>query len=147
MLQNVKLFLKQTVELKSLSKHNLCSFQRSFNSPLNFFYRPLGQVLNNNWWLYTFHFHSCRSCPWANRQKIVNGVEIVKNETCVTMQHFLLFMFNVKPRTYVAERNRLYIGTCRYRVVSVQGLSFKLCIQNKVQSKLYVEYLRYLQST
>ena len=38
----------------------------------------------------------------------MNGVGIVKNETCVTMQHFLLFMFNVKPRTYVVERNRLY---------------------------------------
>ena len=37
-----------------------------------------------------------------------NGVGIVRNETCVTMQHFLLFMFNVKPRTYVVERNRLY---------------------------------------
>ena len=61
----------------------------------------------------------------------MNGVGIVKNETCVTMQHFLLFMFNVKPRTYVVERNRLYIRTCRILTVeeTVQDLKFRLGIE------------------
>ena len=62
----------------------------------------------------------------------MNGVGIVMNETCATMQHFLLFMFNVKPRTYVVERNRLYtyIQVGIGRLLSAKDLDLRLYSQS-----------------